>query len=218
MRDAKLPEVYQSLVNHVKRCEELLEINYFSDAAAALAAYAIIHRDNKLQQQAKRLKIWAAWSAGRAAERLRPTVIGRAAGHSGQAPGARSLLREQGLNDQAASRALRLSRLTEKEIEGELEACDAPSMNRMARGGIGRGHSCGKLPFSDGAARLIGYGSTGGTSGNIAAHVSFCRANDARLANAFTLEEATRARALLLEIREWHDVFEQMLPIEERKE
>lgn len=214
MRSVKLPEVYRALVDQVKATEDLLEIDYFSDAAEALATYAKIHRDGQLLAQARRMKLWAAWSAGRAAEKLRPTTVGRKKGQRemGGAPGAKSLLMEHGLDINAAARALRISRIAESEMERYLEAEDVPGLNRLARAGTGRALHRGSDPYGDAATRLLSCASAGGYTGNIGSHASFCRTTDPDSAAKLTPTEARRARELLREIQEWHDRFEQLLP------
>lgn len=217
MRDAKLPAVYSALVVQIKQCEDLLQLDYFSDAAAALAAYAIIHRDTKLMQQAKRLKLWAAWAAGRAAAKLRPGgyAVQPRSGLKRPLPGARSLLLERGMSVGEAAHITRLSRLSDAEISEAMRGESVPSSRVLARRGVGRGANAGAPSYSAHAAGFIsggGGGGGGGLSGNLCAHAGFCRRNDAKRGSGFTLQEAKRARELMREIQEWHDAFEQVLP------
>ena len=210
MRSATLPEVYVSLVEQIKSCTEMLTIEYFSDAAEALCAFAKIQHDSRLMRQAKRLKMWACWSAARAAERLRPSTLGKRNGNKGALPGAPSLLREHGIKPHAAVRMLQVGRLSETEMERELSVETVPSMLRIARLAVGRG-IVRKQTYSESVAKVIGTYGNGGKAGNLASHASFCRTSDPALAQHFTPQEAKRARQLLVEIQEWHDAFEQML-------
>lgn len=218
MRAAKLPEVYRALVDQMKQCETVLEITYFSDAAEALVAYAKIHNDNKLFLQARRLKIWAAWAAGRAAEKLRPANEQRDHGKFAMR-GPNSVLREHGFSRATASAIVRISRVDEAVIVENIEGPNVPGFSRISRlGKSDRPRFGGSVPLSPAATEILGTSPSGGKYANLSMHASFCRSTDATTAQTFTPPEVARARELLREIQEWHDAFEQHLPKGERRQ
>jgi hypothetical protein len=64
---------YEEACNALARCVDLDEAKYWSDKADALAAWAKIYHDTKIEDQARKLKAKARRSMALLAEALRPT-------------------------------------------------------------------------------------------------------------------------------------------------
>jgi hypothetical protein len=103
--------VYEQAVYAIKQCSTILEAKHWNDKAEALAAWAKIYADERVEQEARALKLHAFRQIGRLADNMRQwTSLGQGRGSS---KGAHSLLQEHGFNKTRATEALRIGRAPE---------------------------------------------------------------------------------------------------------
>ena len=118
-RTPHVPVEYETACKALEACCTLEEGKYWSDKADALAAWAKIYHDSKIERQAKILKLRAYARMGELAKELypKPIFLGR-----GGARGATTELRERaGMSDRDARCAVSLARVPYEKLK-ELES------------------------------------------------------------------------------------------------
>ena len=109
-RTPHVPVEYETACKALEACCTLEESKYWSDKADALAAWAKIFHDSKIERQAKILKLRAYARMGELARELYPKPVYN--GNGGGCRGARTELAERaGMTLTAADIAIRLSRV-----------------------------------------------------------------------------------------------------------
>lgn len=231
MRNTSIPVVYEEACKALAACVTIDEGKYWADKAEALAAWAKIYKSKQAETEAKRLKLHAYRRMGQIAEELRPTVnvryttdkerklvladrrkARRKGTHipeaSGQKPGAVSLLVEHGIPTGLAVQIKRISRIEEKDFKEIVSRDEPPSTTKAAVMGIGTSGIRTK-GISSGSYREFSQGSS---SCPISLR-SWTRKHSAvELAQGMTVDEAKKAREIVIELQEWLDAFEQALP------
>jgi hypothetical protein len=200
--------VYEEAIKALAECRSIDEAKYFSDKADALATYAKIFKDKKLATEAKRVKLHALRRMGEIAEQLRPTVRGGGRGHKG----ALSVLQDHGLTTHRAELANRLCRVPRTAFEKAIAQPTPPSVKTLSRMGAGKGL---QKAATDAYVTLVGSGYAGAAGLAVTARL-FRRSDVKEMARAVTLDEATKIRALMLEIHEGLDILDQYMPSERR--
>jgi hypothetical protein len=217
-RTPLVPIEYESALKALQACSTLDEAKYWDNKADALAAWARIYRNDQAGVEARRLKLHAYRRMNELAEELRPSRPNRAAGN----PGARSVLMEQGLSTQTTQNVRRIGAIPGKKFEQLVKSPKPPGVTRAALLGIGKSGGFNGFPpqreLSSDAWRTLALQS--GTGPSLAAFRSiFCRRYSAKvLARGLKPDEVAGARALITEVQEWLDEFEQHLPREGKKE
>jgi hypothetical protein len=129
-RTPVVPIVYEEAIKALDACLTLDDAKLWSDKADALAAWAKIYHDDKVDRQAKALKLHAYRRMGKLAGELRPsTGKGRLPGgaYAGSNPGPRSLLIENGLSDRGAQAARRLASLSDEKFNALTNRAKPPA-------------------------------------------------------------------------------------------
>jgi hypothetical protein len=199
-RTPLVPVEYEAALNSLTACESLDEAQYWADKSDALAAWALIYRDDKAGRQARRLKIHAYRRMGILASEIRAAA--------NKAKGASSLLIQHGLSKDQAAAAMQISRAPEKKLQVHIDA--AHGINRTAASFRGLGS---RRPASSDAWFWLADTSSAGTGPRLRGVWAALRAKSAKeVAAQIHPGEAQAARALLSSIQEWFDEFEQYLP------
>lgn len=132
-RKPLVPVVYEEAVKALGECISLDDAKVWSDKADALAAWAKIYHDGKVERQAKALKLHAFRRMGELAREIHPD--GRRAprrpdGSRGSTGGARAALIRAGLSSTNAQAATTLSRLSKDKVAALAELPRIPSPQR----------------------------------------------------------------------------------------
>ena len=133
-RTPHVPVEYETACKALEACCTLEEGKYWSDKADALAAWAKIYHDSKIERQAKILKLRAYARMGELAKELYPKPIVR---RGGGGWGASTELRERaGMSQYDAQVALGMARLPPEKRE-ELESLpEIPSPRTALRAAV----------------------------------------------------------------------------------
>lgn len=193
VKQLEMPVLYAEAIRAIQACTTMDEAKYYSDKSDALAAYAKMYGDETLSKEAARAKLYAYAKMGQLAGELRPKETYRK-GIIGSKPGPRSLLMEAGLTDGQAASARRLAQLPEATLAALIEK--APSPNGAYVLSSTQGSTDAWLKFRIPAVTFRGH----------------CRYTATESAKEFSKDEAEKARAIILEITDWLDAFEQALP------
>ena len=194
-RTPLVPVEYETACKALEACRTLDEAKYWDNKADALAAWAKIHRDQKIERGARALKLHAYRRMGELAAIIRPQkrIDGRLQN------GPKSLLQEHGLSRSRASAARKLSILPRNEFQRIASQPRPPS------------------PEAVRATRKSAPGEFAFLYRSLMDFRSKTRRFPARqAANAMELSTET-LRPLCKEVIEWLDEFERCLPEEKRK-
>lgn len=198
-RTPHMPIEYEDAVRSLQACIDLDDAKYWSDKADALEAWAKIYRSKDAERKAKQLRLHAFRKMGQLAGELRQSRP-RTGAHRGRTPGPFSLLREHGLSSSAAGAARRLASIPPPKFQNLVNARKVLSPIRNVRVGLARGSEAW-VKFKLSAAYFT----------------SFVRANNAAdFARSLHADEWAKARAIVIELTEWLDAFEQALPKEKK--
>lgn len=196
------------------------------DVIAALAKYL---KDDKLTIAAKRVKLENYRKLGELAELERPTA--RLSGYTseqkrerrnqqarefkkrketgaqmpgrGTSKGAASLLKGSGFTDKQAHRILAISRIPDDKFKEIIKEPIPPAPVVAATFGLGNS-SLSRGVSSSNYREFSHHGTT---------FRAVCRKNPpVELARGMTVDEAKKAREIVVELQEWLDAFEQALP------
>lgn len=202
-RKPLVPVEYESAVKELAACSSLDEAKYWDNKADALAAWARIYHSDEAGSEAKKLKLHAYRRMGQLAIELRPksAPVREASGRiTSKTPGSLKLLKEHGLKEHQASSATKLGRLPPQKFDQLLARSRVPTPGGYLRELRPDGLSEAWSMFSG-----RNYGAT--------QFRTYCRGHSARsIASGLTKDEASRARAIVVELQEWLDEFEQYLP------
>jgi hypothetical protein len=224
-------------VSHaIAECTTIELGKYLDNKIDALAALAKILKDDKLTVAAKRAKLENYRKLGELAESLRPTKTlkeshphkisnseaqkrykARKKGielpslYRGIEKGANSLLVEHGFTGQKPTRILQISKIPEEKFKEMVSSPNPPGIKVASLAGKGLSKMNNTRTSSE-AYRKFVEGNCGFCGHTVRA---FCRKNDAKeLARGMELDEAVKAREIVIEIQEWLDTFERHLPKE----
>jgi hypothetical protein len=192
---------YETAINALAACVTLDEAKYWDNKADAIAAWAKIYHDETAARRAKQLKLHAYRRMGQLAQELRPTRLGSLPGvcGGGNPRGAPSLLMEQGLRRSQALIAVRFAKTDAARFKEFIEAPRPPSFSTAYKSLVGKGSDA--------------WQSFAGTGQGVSHFRAFIRSHSAgKLAAELAPDEAEKARALVTELQEWLDEFEQHLP------
>lgn len=196
-KQIEMPVLYREAIAALERCATMDEGKYYADKADALAAWAKIYGSDEDSKAAARLKLKAYARMGQLATELRPNVVGKREKGVGY-PGPHSLLHEIGLTKSSARAALKLARVDDSTMGVILDAAKTPclSVNQLYKAGISSSwEAFGREPPGGGA------------------FLAFCRRHKAdELAKGLVGDEIKKSRAIVGELIEWLDAFEQALP------
>lgn len=191
-RTPLVPVEYERACQALAQCVTIDEAKYWSDKADALAAWAKIYRDDQTGRKAAALKLHAYRRMGQLAAELRPK---KAKYGGGLLPGPRSLLRENGLSQSHAIAARTLARMDKEPFDALIARPKIPTPTGVRLN-----------PANSELATWLQ------SAHSFRTH---CRAVNAK--EITTLVEKDRlgtVGALVTEILEWLDEFEQHLPKE----
>lgn len=208
-RTPLVPIEYEQACADLEKCINLDEAKYWSDKADALAAWALIYRDDKAGVTARRVKLKAYDRMGALARELQPTkhLGGR---RGGSTPGPAKLLHDHGLKSDQAAAALAISRAPRDKFNKALD--DAIGIHRARTLFRGHGRLSGRPVSSDAWVWLTDQNGGGPNLHQARAAMRNRPARD--VAAEINPGEAKVARALVTWIVEWLDEFEQYLPKE----
>lgn len=119
------PVEYENALRSLQLCQTLDDAKYWSDKSEALAAWARIFRDKRVELEAKKLRLTAYRKMGELAQQLRPKQ--KPLGGKGCLPGEIALLKDQGLSLQQANSASFLARLAKPKFTDLLNRTNPPS-------------------------------------------------------------------------------------------
>lgn len=212
METAKLPVIYEDACRGLAECRTLDEAMYYADKADALAAWAKIYKNDVAGVEAKRLKLHAYRRMSDLAEEVSPIDLtknrGKGSGRTGGKPGPHKLLIAQGFSKGQAQVIRRVGATPEKQFQRLVR--EGAGTNRASQ--FGRGFS----PLSRTFLSQAWVTATRDT--NSLLHMRrWMRKHDAKeLGRGIWPDEVLAAKALIVEIQEWLDEFEQHLPKEKK--
>lgn len=213
MTDKKppLPVIYSEAVSALVACRTLDEAKYFADKAGALEAWARIYRDDAAGVEARRLKLYAYRRMATLAEEIAPggSHKGKGTKGAGSRPGPHKELVKHGFSPSHAQIIRRVGAIPEPTFKKL--AKEAVGVNRAAQ--YGRGFSPhSRVTVSNSWVTLTRF------MGGLFTTRAFMRKHSAKvLAAGLASGEAKAARALLSELGEWLDEFEQYMPKESKR-
>lgn len=137
----RVPVQYESAIKHLAECRTLDEAQLWSAKADALAAWAKIYQSDQASLEARRLKLHAYRRMGQLADEIRPrryipnSNIKNRPGMMQIAPGARSLLLENGFTRDQASVVMGIKSIPAPEFQEIIESPrpSTPSMVMVKR-------------------------------------------------------------------------------------
>lgn len=199
-RTPLVPVEYEAAVKALQECTTLDEAKYWDNKADALAAWAKIYRNDQVGRQAKILKLHAYRRMGCLAQELRPSGRKKATGPGtkgvGNAPGAVSILLENGFKEHEARAARKLSFVKDKQFREITDRPNVPSPTTWAD----RGDLKSKWAVFQNESKFYGMS-------------SFINKNKAaEVARNIDSSDARVARSAIVKVIEWLDEFEQHLP------
>lgn len=201
---AVVPVEYESAVKALQACVTLDDAKIWADKSDALAAWAKIYRNDEAGIEARRLKLHAFRRMGELAREIRPKITGLV-GKGGTAPGSIALMVESGLSLHSANAAAAISKMPKRDFLRAVNAQKPCAPSSLLP----------KFSTKVSEAWRTIAGACGGNS--MLGFRSFCRGRDAEtLARSLNSDEIDKARALVTDITEWLDEFEQNLPRKRR--
>lgn len=208
-REPLVPVEYETAVKALAACVTLDEAKYWDNKADALAAWAKIYHDKKVEREAAALKLWAYRRMGELAGELRPQKNYGGSG-GGLTPGPLSLLKENGLTKSNAMAARRLARVSREHVEAlsKLPRPPAPATAAYA-------YLAGKGSDYRGGGGAPAFSSADGWK-QVWRHISSA-ATAVGQYNAATMgrsviHEQRYVRERIVKLQEWLDEFERNLP------
>lgn len=124
-RKPLVPVVYEEAIKALAECLSLDDAKLWSDKADALAAWAKIYHDDKVDRQARALKLHAYRRMGQLAIELSPQKRKGGAGNNGtssiRAYGSQKMLMANGLNHAKATAATKLANMPQGKFDGLLK-------------------------------------------------------------------------------------------------
>lgn len=192
-RTPLVPVEYETAVKALSTCCTLDETKYWSDKADALAAWAKIYHSGETLRKAKCLKLHAFRRMGQLAQEINPRKSTAETGGRGSVPGSgpRMLLRSHGLSEANTDAARMLGQITERKFQSLLKRPMAPATYRYIRSDDGS-------PWHTVNRAML------------AMRAQMRRFTPAQV--PVSKGEAENARAIVTELTEWLDAFEQRLP------
>jgi hypothetical protein len=121
--------VYEQAVYAIRACSTILEAQHWNDKAEALAAWSKIYADERVEQEARSLKLHAYRQIGRLADQMRQCEP-RGKGYrkvGGSTKGARSLLMEHGIGAAKAQQMITIARVPDVRFQSFVNRPKPPS-------------------------------------------------------------------------------------------
>ncbi len=208
IQDAIIPLVFKDALRALASCRTIDESKYWADKADALAAWAKIYKNNEAAAEAKRLKAHAYRRMSHLADEIIEALGGPRKVRG--LPGAAAKLKEAGMSQNQVMRIRRIGHIPQAKFDALMAQKNPPGIQSMATEGIGRGRLGNKLASSEAWRKVSG--SYSGAS-NAVQFRHFCRKFSAyELGRGVASDEVPMARALVKELRDWLDEFEESLP------
>ena len=126
--------VYEKAVAAIQECSTLLEAKHWNNKAEALGAWAKIYADDRVEREARALKLHAYRQIGRLADTMqvsKPIGKGGYKGVSGSTKGARNLLMGHGFAPGRAQHCLTIGRLQETVFQRAVNRRKPPSPTQL---------------------------------------------------------------------------------------
>ena len=132
--NAKLPGLYVAARAAIEKCTRIDECKDWADKAVALASYARQMKDEKLQNDAKRIRERALRRCGVLVKEIKPAKNQYA--HTGDGTSSRAqAAQDAGLSKRQKDTALRLASVPDADFDAQVESDHPPSVQALAKQG-----------------------------------------------------------------------------------
>ena len=204
---ARVPIQYEDAVRSLTECQSIDDAKYWDDGADALAAWAKIHKDQRVMVEAKRLKLHAYRRMGELAGMLQPTIRPGRKGRRNTPSGPVALLMGVGMSRQQANQARAITRMPKEIFEKTVEQTKRLGITENVR----LARELNKDPTSK---RMISRALHQFNVGYAQVRSHWLRRDPKMIGVGIYPGEVKVIRAKLQEVIEWIDAVDQYLPKE----